>query len=48
MAGQSSAMFGWRWTHRALTSPGYVTQPRILLLAPDTQITPALTALELL
>ena len=36
------------WVHRSLTSPNYVKQPRIFLLAPDTQITLALTALELL
>ena len=34
--------------HRDLTSPGYDTQPPILLLAPDIQVTPALTALTAL
>ena len=34
--------------HRALPSPGYITQPCILLLAPDIQIMSSLTALKLL
>ena len=34
--------------HRDLTSPGYDTQPPILLLAPNIQVTPALTALTAL